>query len=503
MKRVLSLLIIMTLVLAYPFRAVPEEMSSSHDFIFLMDMSYHMRGEKFEIMKENVKEAIGLIFASAPDARIALVGYSVIAYKISDFKGVSGINHLIDSIDQMETLYDACMTDALKLAENMMNAKDTKDKTCIVFSGGMPTDAEAGIRRAADALKKTADVYAVGLMQSLSDNRKEALKTLLSGIASFEDGIFLTEKREEVRCAAYEILSRTVFDGAKIEVRCEETCEIAVSYFNVTIDKNNPHADFGRLIVLEDGSKIVRLFEEHDYDVEITCLSDTKISFSIAFADEKGEFTDERKVSYIPVRYGTRILANTDKAAFTRVSVDLNGDYMQDFGYSVAPGTGIEAKEPIRMNLSDYETGNRLSRHQVSAHASSTLPKSRYGDYSAYSAVDGDSYSTWVEGVQGNGRGETLTISFDETEVIGFVIQAGMFRSRESYMRNTRVKEMKVLVQGEAAYHVVLEDVMKDQVILFERPVTTSFVTIELVDFYTTGIKGEDTCITDIWILTP
>ena len=79
-----------------------------------------------------------------------------------------------------------------------------------------------------------------------------------------------------------------------------------------------------------------------------------------------------------------------------------------------------------------------------------------------------------------------------------------MFRSKESFGRNSRPATIMIHMDGGQSVSVTLNDVMKNQIVLFSRPVSTSSLSIELRTFYNSGVNpdfGFATCITDVWIL--
>ena len=139
--------------------------------------------------------------------------------------------------------------------------------------------------------------------------------------------------------------------------------------------------------------------------------------------------------------------------------------------------------------------------------ASSCEPAGNYGTYYASNANDSNPQTEWVEGAYGSnaiGTGETLTFNFSRRDISGFVIQAGMFRSSESFKRNCRPATIRIHMEGVPPITVTLKDIMKNQIVLFSQSVNTSYLTIELCTFYTEGVddtKGLATCISDVWIL--
>lgn len=141
----------------------------------------------------------------------------------------------------------------------------------------------------------------------------------------------------------------------------------------------------------------------------------------------------------------------------------------------------------------------RLDADLCEVSASSELVD-QYGYYAAANANDADSSTTWAEGADGVGEGEWLSFFFDERAVAGFAICAGYQKSAETYNNNARPARICVSVAGEADCYVTLEDSRGEQVVLFQYPVVTDYLSIEIVSAYS-GTRYADTCISDVRIL--
>jgi len=91
--------------------------------------------------------------------------------------------------------------------------------------------------------------------------------------------------------------------------------------------------------------------------------------------------------------------------------------------------------------------------------ASSTLePKSAY--HSSYLFDQSVDYG-WVEGVAGLGKGERITIAFDQPhEITGIQIYNGYQRSRDHFIKNARVAKLKISADGAGAVVVSVPDKM-------------------------------------------
>ena len=140
-----------------------------------------------------------------------------------------------------------------------------------------------------------------------------------------------------------------------------------------------------------------------------------------------------------------------------------------------------------------------ISADQLDICASSEL-EDRYGFYPASNAIDGDNRTAWAEAASGNGAGEWIQLSFPTQQILGFSIRAGYQKSKDIYEKNARPRDILVHVDGERDIRMKLDDVRSRQLVLFDQPVSTETLTIELSSFYK-GRKYKDTCITDIGVI--
>lgn len=500
MKKWLACLLVVVMVMSSFCVAFAAE--KKRDFVFIMDISFSMAGEKINSMKENVISAIDTIYAEAPGARIALIGYSNLVYDIADFTSASGAENLKREVEKLEAIVDTDIVEPIQLAQRKLMMSTAHKKVAVFFGDGVPRDDMNDIINAANGLKNVSEVYTVGLFQGVSATELPVAEEIMRVVATDETKCHFTESPEQLEDAMEDILDETVFDKNKIQITLDKSCEVSIVHNGEVLDKHNPRTSFGRIISdrEEYGKKILRLKKDADYDLVIEALREDYVTYTIQYSDSTGTFTDTREVLYIPVQKGTRMYTNTADYTLTEIYVDLNNDGVQDNYYSVGPNNFTYASRPQMVYLSDYEVGRRLGSGKVRATATSYLVSS-YGDYRAQSASDGNYKTCWVEGVAGNGYGEQITFTFEETYVTGFVIQSGMFKSAESFGRNTRVRELDIYVEGHPVYTVELKDVMRDQAVVFDPAIKASELTLELGSFYTSGTKGEDTCISEVWIL--
>lgn len=90
-----------------------------------------------------------------------------------------------------------------------------------------------------------------------------------------------------------------------------------------------------------------------------------------------------------------------------------------------------------------------IGGQRARAQASSTLPDQGPFDYGVQQAFDSDWQTAWVEGVEGNGKGEALRITFEKEVVLdGFVLVPGYVKSREAFLQNSVPREITVRFDG-------------------------------------------------------
>lgn len=148
--------------------------------------------------------------------------------------------------------------------------------------------------------------------------------------------------------------------------------------------------------------------------------------------------------------------------------------------------------------------------------ASSALEAQGELSYEAGNILDRDRKDAWVEGAEGNGIGESVTItkSYDiGTDSEGYdcifftdlCIVNGYARDEETFKNNSRVKSLKMYFNDEYVCDLELEDTMKPQYIslsglhLSAQNKEESTFRFEIGDVYP-GDKYEDTAITGIEI---
>lgn len=138
-------------------------------------------------------------------------------------------------------------------------------------------------------------------------------------------------------------------------------------------------------------------------------------------------------------------------------------------------------------------------RYQVEA--SSTLAPQGELQYDAKNIIDSDPGVAWVEGVKGDGIGESLTLTMQKPLPVHHInIVPGYSKSEQLWFANNRVAKLEVTANNEKTWTLdVPESHWESKVSLalpgYKKPVET--LTVKIAGVYS-GTKFRDTCISAI-----
>ena len=150
----------------------------------------------------------------------------------------------------------------------------------------------------------------------------------------------------------------------------------------------------------------------------------------------------------------------------------------------------IERKATVSEDIPS-ELSDKTELYFCTAVASSALVQENTSIYNgAECAVDGDIITSWQEGAEGNGIGETITIGFQNPQKVSYLeIHAGNWRDKERWERNLKPKGLEITANGEK-YEVVFQNNQKIQYVVFSEPIETVAFVIKIIDVYP-GAEGE------------
>ena len=108
--------------------------------------------------------------------------------------------------------------------------------------------------------------------------------------------------------------------------------------------------------------------------------------------------------------------------------------------------------------------------------------------------------TAWVEGQQGNGVGEWITVEFETPRrVRSFVVQNGYQKSDDIFRKNNRVRQLRVLFSGGETHTFILEDKISSQLLALRRPTQAYWLKFVIDDVWE-GNKYTDTAITKLLV---
>lgn len=133
----------------------------------------------------------------------------------------------------------------------------------------------------------------------------------------------------------------------------------------------------------------------------------------------------------------------------------------------------------------------------VSADQNSQQSSEKY-DYSAASAVDGDTASSWQEGEDGLGEGTGIRLDFDKSRKVRYmVLYLGNWRSDNMWEANARPASLTISVGDSQKKDVEFSDEMKAFCLSFDEPVEASYVSLYIKSGHE-GDRWNDNCISEV-----
>lgn len=199
-----------------------------------------------------------------------------------------------------------------------------------------------------------------------------------------------------------------------------------------------------------------------------------------------------------------RVHSEKAPAEFDLKSGKLNGNKVSLVNFSIEY-TDLEPTEDLIFTVRNYDYFN------VTKASSELLPM---GLYSPRNIQDNDPTTAWVEGVKGDGIGETISFCTNKGHNQGeaFLIDSigiinGYTKSPTTFKNNGRVKKLFIRFEVDNDYEpeynkplvkpVVLLDTPDMQMIHFKTPVKATDIELKIAEVYK-GEKYEDTAISEI-----
>ncbi len=170
-----------------------------------------------------------------------------------------------------------------------------------------------------------------------------------------------------------------------------------------------------------------------------------------------------------------------------------SNDGRQEGSYTVRGSSG-DFKELQKHGKWTF-TGRRYT-----AKASSTLKADQDHTYGAENLTDRDSGKVWAEGAEGDGIGESVTLTMkDPQKGLSLTIHNGHLGSQELFLANNRVKSMAVSLNGGTPFTVELKDGYRQPTTVAIPGDTGVLKTVKLtIQSVYPGKSFRDTCLTGV-----
>ena len=166
-----------------------------------------------------------------------------------------------------------------------------------------------------------------------------------------------------------------------------------------------------------------------------------------------------------------------------------------------APGAPKTPVAPVEAMLTSLPAKNCASLDFGTVCTSSILPNWRNVTYGPANMFDGQLDTAWVEGVDGVGVGELLTIAFDEERLVsGISLLNGYHKSNDLFAKNGRITEIDLDTSDGQQLDAQIADNAGEQVLLFDRPVRLKWLSIRIANAVA-GTKYTDTAISEMRVL--
>lgn len=149
---------------------------------------------------------------------------------------------------------------------------------------------------------------------------------------------------------------------------------------------------------------------------------------------------------------------------------------------------------PEEIDFSQYQKITPVSAEQNSIKESDTY------DYSAKSAIDGDSSTSWQENEEGTGETTGVQINLDGNHKVRYlVLYLGNWRSDQLWEYSARPKTLTIQIGDSQTKDVEFSDEKKKFCLSFDEPIDASYISMYIADSYE-GSRWSDNGISEVEI---
>jgi hypothetical protein len=156
--------------------------------------------------------------------------------------------------------------------------------------------------------------------------------------------------------------------------------------------------------------------------------------------------------------------------------------------------------EPVRM-ARPGGAGESCARNGFETYCVSSVLKPQFGNsYGAQNLFNVSTGTAWVEGRDGSGIGEWITIEFDGMRLVKSInVQNGYQKSNDIFQKNNRVRQLRVVFSQGETQTFGLRDRMGSEVLTLPTPIRAYWIKF-IIDDVWAGNKYPDTAITKLLV---
>jgi hypothetical protein len=158
------------------------------------------------------------------------------------------------------------------------------------------------------------------------------------------------------------------------------------------------------------------------------------------------------------------------------------------------PGPAVRTSRP-------GAPGESCARNGAETYCVSSVLKPQFGNsYGAQNLFNASTGAAWVEGRDGNGIGEWITVEFDGMRLVKSInVQNGYQKNNDIFRKNNRVRQLRAMFSQGESQTFTLRDRLGPELLTLPKPVKAYWVKFVIEDVWA-GNKYTDTAITKLQV---